>query len=95
MTIPKSTGWKSAPMSNHERMEALRLEAEIETLINEADPRGRDLIRRMVKVREAALDLHGQNDFVKKSESVQFAREMAKGMRDDPERWFGEMPRQN
>lgn len=90
MTTPEGSGQKYAPMSNHERMEALRLEAEIETLIEEADPRGRDLIRRMVEVRESSLDLHGENDFVKKSESVQFARAMAEGMRDDPEGWFGE-----
>jgi hypothetical protein len=89
MPVPKSVSQNNAHMSNHQRLRALQLTEEIDTLIHEADPRGRALIRQMVETREAALDLHHQNDLVKKSESVQFARAMAKGMRDDPERWFG------
>jgi hypothetical protein len=89
MTVSKSSGQNSAPMSNHERLRALQLKEEIETLIQEADPRGRAQILRMVEMREGSLDLYGENDLAKKLESVQLARAMAKRMRDDPEGWFG------
>ena len=89
MPVPKSVSQNNAHMSNHQRLRVLQLKEEMDMLINEADPRGRALIRRMVETRETALDLHSENDLVKKSESIQFARAMAKGMRDDPEGWFG------
>lgn len=89
MIKPTTTAQTGRSMSNHECIEAIRLAQEIATLIEEADPRGGDLIRRIVDLRESSLDLRGENELVKRSESVQLARAMAKGMRNDPERWFG------